>query len=356
MRKFITNPYFKKGLPGDNGIDPVSTDVEAVKKLLSLCPKAAETPLAESAKLSHELGINKLWFKDERDRMGLGSFKALGAAFVIASDAAENLKSFSKDAKWSSALNGKTYISASAGNHGISLAAGARIFGARAVIYLSKNVPSSFADKIRSFGAEVVVYGDDYEESLEGAKQEAEKNGWMLLSDVTWDGYDHGLRVMQGYLVLADEACASCDDLPTHIFLQAGVGGFPASIATYMRKYFGNDPKIIIVEPTKAPVLLESINKGEAVTVTGGVSNMGRLDCKSPSTRALSSLAITCTNFMTIEDEDADIAVKELRQNDFDTSPSGGAGYAAIKEAKKYPECGIDKNSKILIILTEKPA
>ena len=60
MKKFITNPYFKKGLPGDNGIDPVSTDVEAVKKLLSLCPKAAETPLAESAKLSHELGINKL--------------------------------------------------------------------------------------------------------------------------------------------------------------------------------------------------------------------------------------------------------------------------------------------------------
>ena len=118
----------------------------------------------------------------------------------------QKFKIFSKDANWSSALNGKTYISASAGNHGISLAAGARIFGARAVIYLSKNVPSSFADKIKSFGAEVVVYGNDYEESLEGAKQEAEKNGWMLLSDVTWDGYDHGLRVMQGYLVLADEA------------------------------------------------------------------------------------------------------------------------------------------------------
>ena len=188
MKKFITNPYFKKGLPGDNGIDPVSTDVEAVKKLLSLCPKAAETPLAESAKLSHELGIKKLWFKDERDRMGLGSFKALGAAFVIASDAAENLKSFSKDANWSSALNGKTYISASAGNHGISLAAGARIFGAKAVIYLSKNVPSSFADKIRSFGAEVVVCGNDYEESLEGAKQEAEKNGLdaFVRCDLGW--------------------------------------------------------------------------------------------------------------------------------------------------------------------------
>ena len=89
---------------------------------------------------------------------------------------------------WSSALNGKTYISASAGNHGISLAAGARIFGAKAVIYLSKNVPSSFADKIRSFGAEVVVYGNDYEESLEGAKQEAEKNGLdaFVRCDLGW--------------------------------------------------------------------------------------------------------------------------------------------------------------------------
>ena len=131
--------------------------------------------------------------------------------------------------------------------------------------------------------------------------------------------------------------CAKCDEPPTHIFLQAE-WRFSCIHCNYMRKYFGNDPKIIIVEPTKAPVLLESINKGEAVTVTGGVSNMGRLDCKSPSIRALSSLAITCTNFMTIEDEDADIAVEELRQNEFDTSPSGGAGYAAIKEAKKYPE------------------
>ena len=133
MRKFITNPYFKKGLPGDNGIDPVSTDVEAVKKLLSLCPKAAETPLVESVKLSHELGIQILWIKDERDRMGLGSFKALGAAFVIASDAAKNLKSVSKDANWSSALNGKTYITDSAGNKGISIAADARKFAAKDV-------------------------------------------------------------------------------------------------------------------------------------------------------------------------------------------------------------------------------
>ena len=81
---------------------------------------------------------------------------------------------------------------------------------------------------------------------------------------------------------------------------------------------------------------------------------MGRLDCKSPSLKALSSLAITCTHFITIEDEDAENSLSDLDENDLTTTPSGGAGYAAIAEAQKYSECGIDKNSKILVFLTEK--
>ena len=354
MKKLIVNPFFQKGFPTENGKDPVSTDVEAVRKLLAMCPVAAETPLVTSVSLAKNLGINKLWLKDERNRMGLGSFKALGATFVIASHAANKVEKARSDDDWKKSLSGETYVSASAGNHGLSLAAGARIFGAKAVIYLSKNVPSSFADRIRSYGADVVIHGDDYEESLQGAQDAAQEKNWFLLSDVTWDGYDYGLQVMQGYLVLAAEAYDKCSEMPTHIFLQAGVGGFPASMATLARKYFGDKPKIIIVEPTKAPVLQESINAGKATTVTGGVSNMGRLDCKSPSLKALYSLAITCTHFITIEDEDAENSLNDLDENDLATTPSGGAGYAAIAEAQKYSECGIDKDSKILVFLTEK--
>ena len=69
-----------------------------------------------------------LWVKDERERMGLGSFKALGAAYVIASDAQSLTES-----PCSTTLEGKTYVTASAGNHGLSLAAGAKIFGAKAI-------------------------------------------------------------------------------------------------------------------------------------------------------------------------------------------------------------------------------
>ena len=356
MKRLIENPFFTKGFPQDNGIDKVSTDVESVRKLLELCPKASRTPLTSSIALAEKVGVKNIWFKDERQRMGLGSFKALGAAYVIADHASKAVTNIESAAEWKSALNGKCYVTASAGNHGLSLAAGSRLFGAKAVIYLSKNVPSSFADKIRSYDADVVVLGNSYEESMEGAQKAAEENDWMLLSDVTWDGYDAGLKVMEGYLVAAAEAYEDCPEPPTHIFLQAGVGGFPAAMAAHARRYFGNDPRIIIVEPTKAPVLLESIKAGKAVEVQGGVSIMGRLDCKVPSTRALSSLAKTCTHFMTITDEDAENCMKELEDEGLETSPSGGAGYAGLLDLKNYDKSGLTKESNVVIFLTEEPA
>ncbi len=356
MKRLIENPFFTKGFPQDNGIDKVSTDVEAVRKLLDLCPKASRTPLTSSIALAEKAGVKNVWFKDERKRMGLGSFKALGAAYVIADHASKAVSDNTSADEWKNALNGKCYVTASAGNHGLSLAAGARLFGAKAVIYLSKNVPSSFADKIRSYDADVVVVGNSYEESMEGAQKAAEENNWILLSDVTWDGYDAGLKVMEGYLVAAAEAYEDCPEPPTHIFLQAGVGGFPAAMAAQARRHFGNDPRIIIVEPTEAPVLLESIKAGKSVEVQGGVSIMGRLDCKVPSTRALSSLAKTCTHFMTITDEDAENCMKELEIEGLETSPSGGAGYAGLLDLKNYDKSSLTKESNIVIFLTEEPA
>ncbi len=214
----------------------------------------------------------------------------------------------------------------------------------------------SVADKIKSYDAEVVIVGNSYEESMEGAQKAARDNNWMLLSYVTWDGYDAGLKVMEGYLVAAAEAYEDCPETPTHIFLQAGVGGFPAAMAAQARRHFGNDPRIIIVEPTEAPVLLESIQAGKEVEVQGGVSIMGRLDCQVPSTRALSSLAKTCTHFMTITDEDAENCMKELENEGLETSPSGGAGYAGLIDLKNYNESDLTKDSNVVIFLTEEPA
>ena len=144
--------------------------------------------------------------KDERGRMKLGSFKALGAAYVIARDAsirgADDIHA---------ALRGVTYVTASAGNHGLSVAAGARVFGADAVVFLAATVPEAFADRLRRQGAHVSsVTGDTYEASMAAAQRAASENGWVLLSDSSWPGYTEiPAQVMEGYLAMAAEARGS---------------------------------------------------------------------------------------------------------------------------------------------------
>ena len=230
MTDFIANPYIgKKFLDNVPRLDP--TKIAAVKRLLQLCPIANETDLRESPALADSLNIGRLSFKDERNRMKLGSFKALGAAYVIAKRAAEaiieemggetDVENIT-EAKWRNALSGEVFITASAGNHGISVAAGARIFGAKAVIYLSKTVPADFATRLRGFGAEVVIAGDDYDASLAEAMQAAEANDWYLLADGTWQGYNIGTEVMEGYLVMADEAYHAMRDNPPHSYFLTG--------------------------------------------------------------------------------------------------------------------------------------
>ncbi len=359
MSNFTENPYLNKIFPTDNATDnsKASIDVAAVNRLLNLCPIAQKTPLHASKALAEKLNIGNIWFKDERMRMGLGSFKALGASYVIASEAAEKLKGTPladiTETQWKTALTSEVFVAASAGNHGLSVAAGARIFGAKAVIYLSKTVPEDFANRLRGFGAEVVIAGDDYDESLAESMRVAEENGWYLLADGTWEGYDTGRKVMEGYLVMADEAYSEMvKNPPTHIFLQAGVGGLAAAAAIMAREYFA-DTQIIVVEPDKAPCLQQSILAGKLIEVTGGDSNMGRLDCKTPSLVALNTLAYTANHFMLVSDEEAEQALPLLKAHDFATSPSGGAGFIGLQKAIAHQKYQLDETSNVLIFLSE---
>ncbi|MCB1435476.1 MAG: pyridoxal-phosphate dependent enzyme, partial [Alphaproteobacteria bacterium] len=176
----------------------------------------------------------------------------------------------------------------SAGNHGLSVAAGARVFGANAIIYLAKTVPESFAERLRSKGARVIRAGDTYEESMAAASDAAIAHSWHLLSDSSWLGYEDPARdVMEGYLIMGDELAHQIESPPSHVFLQAGVGGLAAAAAAAARRNWGHATKIIVVEPAFAPALFESIRAGRPVTTSGPVSSMGRLDCKEPSHLAL---------------------------------------------------------------------
>ena len=357
MNTFVENSYFGNGFPDDpilkNNKMIVRTDVDNVRKVVAACLKPEVSPLIDS-NLAKKNGINSLWFKDERNRLGVGSFKAIGASYVMAHEAINKIGYDFSEEELRSSLKGRTFVTASAGNHGISLAYGAQQFGAKAIIYLSKTVPSNFIGYIESFGAEVVIEGKNYEASMAAAEQAANRNDWTLLSDSTWEGYSAGIDVMAGYLVMASEAFEQCPETPTHIFLQGGIGGYPASVAACARKYYGDKPKIVIVEPTEGRVLQASIEAGKAIESPGEVSNMGRLDCKVASLGALSSLAQTANYFMTITDEEATACLSELEENGLQTSESGGAGYAGLLKSIQNNGCEIGPDSKVLLILTEK--
>lgn len=283
--------------------------------------------------------------------MGLGSFKALGAAYVIATDAA------ARDGDPVGALGDATYVTASAGNHGLSVAAGARVFGARAVIYIAETVPESFARRLRDKGAEVVRAGETYEASMAAAAQAAAREGWQLLSDSSWSGYvrvPH--RLMEGYLILLQEVFAEVGEGPTHIFLQAGVGGLAGAMAALARSHWGDGPVIVVVEPDAAPALYDSIRAGRPLAVSGPVSSMGRLDCKEPSLIALKGLARDADLFATISEEEAATAMPILSEIGLRTTPSGGAGLAALlASAPHRADLGLTPASRVLAILSEGP-
>lgn len=357
--RVLMNPLRGRGLTDPSSLvaGETASDPSRVLGLLASCPVYSATPLLARDGLARALGLTALHVKDERSRMGLGSFKALGASFAIASLADQRKgASLLKPGVASKALEGETFVTASAGNHGLSVTAGARIFGAQAVVYLPETAPMGFAGRLRDRGAEVVIKGTDYEAAMAAAADAARANGWRLLSDSTWDDYDVGATVMEGYLAMGAEVANQIPTPPTHIFLQAGVGGLAAAMAASFRRSWGDAPIITVVEPTEAPCIMESVQADAPTHAPGAVSNMGRLDCKDPSHIALKSLARDADAFIAITDEFAQGAVDFLMDDGLPTSPSGGAGFAGLMAARADQILGLNADSRALIILSEAPA
>ncbi len=171
--------------------------------MLCMCPAYESSPLFRK-----ELNGISFWLKDESNRMGLGAFKALGGVYAVLQliigddlDASEISLEIIKQ----KAAN-MTFVCASAGNHGMAVAAGAKIFGAKARIHLSATVPADFTQRLEEKGAEVIHSGENYEESVQAAIEDADSNGFIHLADGSWPDYTEPPRlVMEGYTVIAEE-------------------------------------------------------------------------------------------------------------------------------------------------------
>jgi len=308
--------------------------------------------------------------KDESGRFGLCSFKALGGAYAVVNLLAGELsrQSIARSAtsadlasgRYAEATNRITITSATDGNHGRAVAWAAGRFHCRCVIYVHATVSAGREAAIASRGAEVRRVPGTYDDAVRACARDASAHGWFVVSDTSWPGYTEVPRdIMQGYRLMADEAADQWSGAPpTHVFIQAGVGGAAAAVAAQTRARWGVDPKLVVVEPDRAACLLASARSGEMTTVGGDLETvMAGLACGEPSLLAWQELDRAAAAFMAIPDDAAIATMQLLAASGIVAGESGVAGLAALRialaDAKASAALGLGPASRVLAFNTE---
>ena len=243
-------------------------DIDEAYVSISNWKSYTPTPLVELNKLSKELNLKKIFYKDESKRFDLKSFKALGGAYAV-----EKITKGNKDI---------IVVTATAGNHGRSVAWGARRLGLKCKIFISEFVSEARGQAMAELGAEVIKVKGNYEKSLIECIKQSTENNWQIVQDVAWKDY---LTVpkytMAGYTVMMKEIVDQIkNDQITHIILQAGVGGMAGAMVAGIARYLGNVPETIVVEPDSAACVMESIKTGKIEKIDiKRESLMGGMSC-----------------------------------------------------------------------------
>ncbi len=350
------------------------TDFDRAFAEICAWPGYAPTPLIDLPGLARELGIAHLLYKEERHRFGLNSFKALGGAYAVMRVlAAELTKRGVKepvaskdlaDGRWRDVTRAITVASATDGNHGRSVAWGARLFGCRCVIFIHEAVSEGRKAAIEAFGAEVIRIPGGYDDSIRHTFAQAAEHGWFVVQDTATATYEDVPRdVTSGYAVMAREVLDQADQLPTHVVAQAGVGGLASALLAQFWMHMPERPHVIVLEPTRADCVFQSIARGTRsdVQITDETIMAG-LSCGEVSTLAWPILRDGAAAAMAIDDR---FAIEGMRRF-ADPSPgdpaivagecSGGA-LGALLALRGQPELratlGIHATSRILLIGTE---
>jgi diaminopropionate ammonia-lyase len=316
-------------------------------------PGYESSPVRRLDAVASELGLGAVLLKDESGRLGQGSFKSLGGAYA----AAMKLRELKSDGP-------VTLCCATDGNHGRSVAFAASRLGCSAVVYMHENALEYKAEAIRALGAQVIRTPGTYDDSVRIAKETAQAEGWLLISD-TSDPNDQTVhRVMRGYGVMVLELIEQLERAPTHVFLQGGVGGLAAGVAGIFSEVFGQDrPKFIIVEPETAACLFESAVRFEPSRVGGDLhTEMHMLAAGEASAAAWPILQRRVDAFIAIEDAPAVAAADRLNRPEagraaLDIGVTGAASLAGLFELMRKPELagllGLGPASRVLAFGTE---
>lgn len=379
--RFLLNPRPRgDGHPGPG--TPAVLDLQAhdqAYREISSWEGYAPTPLRTLPGLAGALGVATLWYKDEAERLGLGSFKALGGTYGVFRALLSHLqkKAGIPDASseglraggYRDLLAPLTVTCASAGNHGRAVALGASMFGCRCVIFLPSDTSHHRREAIRELGADIVEVEGSYDDAVARADQVAEERDWIVVSDTAYPGQEElPASIMAGYTVMAREVLdqLSPGPPPTHVFLQAGVGGLAASVTGYFRERLASrQPRMVVVEPDEADGLFQSALSAGCVPSGGSLdTTMSCLACRIPSTLAWGILEGEVQAFLTIPDQAAEEVLRLLARGVGDdepilSQPSGVAGLtglmAALMEPALSDPLALGPESRVLVFGTEGP-
>jgi len=306
------------------------------------------TPLIELNKLSKELGLNKIFYKDESKRFDLKSFKALGGAYAV-----EKVSKGNKDI---------TVATATAGNHGRSVAWGAKRLGLKCKIFISEFVSDARGQAMSDLGADVVKVKGNYERSLIECIQQSTNNNWQIVQDVAWEGYIMVPKfTMAGYTVMMREIVDQItNDQITHIILQAGVGGMAGAMVAGIARYLNYIPITIVVEPDSAACVLESIKSGKIEKVEiKRESLMGGMSCGEVSLVPWEILKDSVKYCISLPDDDIAKTMKLLGNASFskqeiiageNSAPGVISLITSCEDEKIKEKLKLNKNSNILLI------
>ncbi len=306
------------------------------------------TPLIELNKLSKELNLNKIFYKDESKRFDLKSFKALGGAYAV-----EKISKDNKDI---------IVATATAGNHGRSVAWGARRLGLKCKIFISEFVSDARGKAMADLGADVIKVKGNYEKSLIECIKQSTENNWQIVQDVAWKDYMIVPRyTMAGYSVMMKEIADQINQNKiSHIILQAGVGGMAAAMIAGVARYLQNVPEIIVVEPDSAACVLESIKTGKIEKIDiKRESLMGGMSCGEVSLVPWEILKNSVKYCISLPDDDIAKTMKLLGNGNLsndkiiageNSAPGVISLIASCEDEKIKEKLKLNNDSNILLI------
>lgn len=370
----------KKQQAGPDFLNGVEAD--RVCRLYEGMDEYQKTPLVRLKALARELGVKDVFVKDESYRFGLNAFKALGGMYALVRIICEELKLDVETLEFQELLSPKireqirrmVFIAATDGNHGRGVAWAARYLGCTSYVYMPKGSSERRAQAIRDAGAtEVKILDVGYDGAVRYAADMAKKNGWQLVQDTSWDGYEKiPTWIAQGYTVMAREAADQMDEAgitPTHVFLQAGVGSMAGGVTGYLMNRYGQKPPVFCVaEPETIPCIYKSVEAGDGnphMAEEKGLTIMAGLNCGEPCTVTWPVLRDHVSWLFSCQDQVSALGMRVLAAPTGTDTPvmsgeSGAVTAGVLTLLMKVPEfqklrqeMGLDENSVILLFSTE---